>query len=661
MTDSADQDRRPSPPGAAPAARPGASEVIDRFGGIRPMSAKLGVPVTTVQGWKERDAIPDRRWAEIAAAANRHDINLGVAPAPSPPPPGPATLPGPPATEPGAAPPREEARPRDTAAAPGEPSPRPTTPKAGAKPEAESAALSPYDGPRFAPWLALAAVIVVAAVSWSYWWPLFGPVEEPAAGGQPAAPTAAIETLGARVAALEAALAGQAEEAAALAELRARAGALGGDLDGLGGRVTELEAALGELREWLARMAEADGITSIEITGAQLAALRGRIAALERDDGEVAALAAAVGARLDGLDATVAETRARLDRAPEPLPSTPDPETEASLAALGERLVALEGAAPGEARPGADLAAIRDRITALEAGAEDPSTIAALTALRDRVTALEGAAPNAARAADLVALRERLATFEGGVAGAARERDVAVLRDRLARLEGALDAAAVDAALAALRDEDRRLEADIAALTDRTAQAERRAARDAEGASAARALVLTIGQLRVALAGAAPFASELIRLEALAGDDQAVADAVADLWRDAGRGIPTRALLAARFEATLRAVLRFEAQATGDWTGRVLARLSGVVSVRRTGEDVPGDRAEAVLARAEARLAAEDLAGAVAAMEALDGPAAEAAAAWLGDARARLAAEQVLDTLDAYAVALLADDGNGTR
>ena len=665
MTDSANQDRQPTPAETTTTARPSASEVVERFGGIRPMAAKLGVPVTTVQGWKERDVIPGRRWADIEAAAARHGVTLGVAPTPVPPPrpTTPSTKPSPPAVAPSAVSPREPTRAMAAATAveAGEPSPKSEAPKAAAKPAPEPAAPSPYDAPRFAPWLALAAVIVVAAVSWSYWWPLFGPVEEPGTGGQQAAQSPAVEALAARGDALETAAAGRAEAEAALAELRTRAGALGS-------RVTELEGALDDLREWLARMAEAEGTASVEITGAQLAALRGRIAALERDEDAVTALAAeavaasetlnAVGARLEGLEATAAETRARLDRVSGPAAPTPDPETAASLAALGERLAALESSTPAEARPDAGLAALRDRLAALETGGPDP---AAIDALRDRLTALEGAAPKSARATELLALRDRVASLEGDVAGAAQKADLAVLSDRLAQLAAALGDVDVDAALAALGEEGRQFEESIVALTERIAEAERRTARDAEGASAARALVLSIGQLRVALAGPAPFASELTRLEALAAGDQAVAGAIAGLWRDAGRGIPTRALLAARFEATLRAALRADAAATGDWTGRVLARLSGVVSVRRTGEDVPGDAAEAVLARAEARLEAGDLAGAVTAMAALDGPAAAAVAQWLGDARARLAAEQALDTLDAYAVALLADDGNGTR
>jgi hypothetical protein len=48
--------------------------VIEIFGGIRPMAAKLDVPVTTVQGWKKRNAIPRARHADILVAATKHGL-----------------------------------------------------------------------------------------------------------------------------------------------------------------------------------------------------------------------------------------------------------------------------------------------------------------------------------------------------------------------------------------------------------------------------------------------------------------------------------------------------------------------------------------------------------------------------------------------------------
>ncbi len=50
--------------------------IIERFGGIRPMAGKMGVPVTTVQGWKKRDVIPGNRVDDVVAAARKHDISL---------------------------------------------------------------------------------------------------------------------------------------------------------------------------------------------------------------------------------------------------------------------------------------------------------------------------------------------------------------------------------------------------------------------------------------------------------------------------------------------------------------------------------------------------------------------------------------------------------
>lgn len=54
-----------------------AGDIIERFGGIRPMAGKMNVPVTTVQGWKKRDAIPMNRYQDIVNAAGAHNITLG--------------------------------------------------------------------------------------------------------------------------------------------------------------------------------------------------------------------------------------------------------------------------------------------------------------------------------------------------------------------------------------------------------------------------------------------------------------------------------------------------------------------------------------------------------------------------------------------------------
>lgn len=53
-----------------------AGEIIERFGGIRPMAGKINVPVTTIQGWKKRDVIPGNRRDEILDAARQNGIDI---------------------------------------------------------------------------------------------------------------------------------------------------------------------------------------------------------------------------------------------------------------------------------------------------------------------------------------------------------------------------------------------------------------------------------------------------------------------------------------------------------------------------------------------------------------------------------------------------------
>lgn len=53
-----------------------ASEIIERFGGIRPMAKKIDVAVTTIQGWKKRDTIPAARRDQVLEAAASYDVDL---------------------------------------------------------------------------------------------------------------------------------------------------------------------------------------------------------------------------------------------------------------------------------------------------------------------------------------------------------------------------------------------------------------------------------------------------------------------------------------------------------------------------------------------------------------------------------------------------------
>lgn len=53
------------------------ASVFQKFGGIRPMAAKLGdVPPSTVKSWHAKRHIPPWRHASILEAAERHQIAI---------------------------------------------------------------------------------------------------------------------------------------------------------------------------------------------------------------------------------------------------------------------------------------------------------------------------------------------------------------------------------------------------------------------------------------------------------------------------------------------------------------------------------------------------------------------------------------------------------
>ena len=77
FTDETMTTERPTGSPASDAAmRIAAQQIISQFGGIRPMANKLGVAVSTVQGWRERGAIPPRHHQRLRAAAEAHGVEI---------------------------------------------------------------------------------------------------------------------------------------------------------------------------------------------------------------------------------------------------------------------------------------------------------------------------------------------------------------------------------------------------------------------------------------------------------------------------------------------------------------------------------------------------------------------------------------------------------
>ena len=223
----------------------------------------------------------------------------------------------------------------------------------------------------------------------------------------------------------------------------------------------------------------------------------------------------------------------------------------------------------------------------------------------------------------------------------------AALRARIAELEqqlaarrpampaaGASSGLGVDAAQA------------LSARIDRLEAAQARSARAASAAVAAAALA-------DAAATSRPFAAELDNLERLAPGA-----AVAGLRPLAATGASTRAALAAEFpEVAARAASASRvAAADSSLVARATAALGALFTLRRI-DDLSGQTPDAVLARAERRVADGDLEGALQQLAALPPGGQAATADWRERARRRVEVERRIAALRSAALRDLSAEG----
>jgi uroporphyrinogen-III synthase len=321
---------------------------------------------------------------------------------------------------------------------------------------------------------------------------------------------------------------------------------------------------------------------------------------------------------------------------------TPASAEDQRLAALSERVTALEaaprqaGAAPQEL---ADLRAALDaRIARLE---ERQTALSEEIQLVREMLAGEGMASSATAPAtmpaqpspEIVARLEKLEAEARALSEAQAALNIGALRDSVAALESRLDDVprADPQALS-------RLHEDIGALRQSLAAVE-------AGAGQREALVLAAAQLAGPLQQGLPYEIELAALRRTAGSDPLVAELAAQLQPRAARGVPTIESLRQRFPDVAGAAVRAARVGESDSVvGQTLNRIAGLVSLRRIGQ-VEGEDAEARIARAEAATAQGDLAAAVAELDGLPADTATAVAEWRADAEARLAAERALARL----------------
>lgn len=344
--------------------------------------------------------------------------------------------------------------------------------------------------------------------------------------------------------------------------------------------------------------------------------------------------------------------------APIAAPATPVPGPSAPAAADDTRLLAVERAVAGLDRK---LEALEGRVAELPGEAVAPMDEAleelrtAIADLRERQGVLEESFAAVDQPPEGV---EPTPTPGVGTIGeAALSSRVASLEAKLAELTPAPAVPAVDPAeFAALQREIAALKAQGAETAQRVSAETDRLKAVGRGVS----LVYAIGRLRGGLAGSGPY---LVALDTVRGHfealdllrEPAIGKALETLSAHAKDGLPTRADLAAGFGPLARAAVQAgNVPADGDLVDRLLAEAGNLVTVRPVG-DVQGNDVASRVARAELRLARNDLEGALDEVKALEGGAAAALAPWRTQAEARLAAESAVDLLDGEVSARFAE------
>lgn len=645
--------------------------IIQRFGGIRPMANKLKTPVTTVQGWKKRGAIPLSRHADLRATAAKLRIKLDEADLEA------AT----PAEDRSAT----EAKAADGKAAPMKtPEEKPAAAKAPDSTKTEPAKTEPAkaDAAKAAEPKPADAKPVSTAET-----PKPGEIVKPAEvkpTGAPVPPTSVADT-----------------PKTVVTPPPAASGTKPADVKPAEAKpVSVADTPKPEAAKPVPPppAKAADAAKPAEVKPAAPTSVAGTPKPGDTPKPGTPAAAAPAGAKpADTKPAASAAAPAKSEPpksdAPKPEASKPGDKpagssystytpapvvveqrasgagfaTVVSLAALIVGAAALSEPFWGPKVPGWPQPA------AAPAPAADSALRTQIQQLAERVGKLEQRPAAAAPSGDTAALTARLDAVEKKVAaqptasvttsaapsGGAADAQVAALAGRLAALEQrpAVDPAQVAAAAktaGAAAQAAEQVQQEVSGVKGEVASLADTVQKIANAQAQAQSLVLAAGQLSATVATGQPFEAELKTARAVAGSDAAVVQALDTLAPLAGKGVPTRTQLADRFGPLADEIVKADIKGSGaTWVDQVTGTLSTLVTVRRQGGGIVGDTAEAVTARAEAAVRQGNLTGAVSELSALTGPAAQAAAGWLADAKARLGADAAGKTLTDRSIALL--------
>lgn len=313
------------------------------------------------------------------------------------------------------------------------------------------------------------------------------------------------------------------------------------------------------------------------------------------------------------------------------------------VATLETRVSELSGLPDRVEELARSVVELEDTVAALEtAPATGPGERPAMPdTLAERLSELETQAGQALQLAR--SLQEALTDQEGGGAdvSAALDRlrsDIESLRGRLTERAAALSAEdeALAGAVASVAETVGELQVRLGTIADEAGQALQlaRTAQAGTGSETAHlrelsARALGLAALSEAASGSGPFEAERAAL-ARVWPGQSDLAALESMARS---GAPAHAALAESFPGE---AIRDAAGGSRTWWGLIEVRPA---------EDAEGEGPSAIAARAERQLERGNLAGAVSAIEELDGEPAEAVAGWLRGARARLEIERRIASL----------------
>lgn len=327
-----------------------------------------------------------------------------------------------------------------------------------------------------------------------------------------------------------------------------------------------------------------DGLKAIQVENT---ALKQQIAALES---QMAEIKTDLEARIDALASS----------------GQPGAATDIQMLAIGEKIRML----------GSEISAVQEDVTAR---LDHQSDQLAQLAARPATAPSDGSAPAMPEiSAALDQVKAQVAALADSLADTTMQLD--------ARTQGAQDSILEQAARL------QSMEAKLQSMPKSTAGGE------------SAAMVLGLGRLRADIEAGEAYADSLALFRISV--DPSIQAPVAALSEYAQTGIAPMARLSQDFTQLADDLVHASRLPDDEsWIGKTLSTIAGSIKFRKTG-DAAGSDTGAIVARAEVRLKADDLAGAVRELAKLEGKPASMAADWMRSARARLAVEAALAQLN---------------